>query len=286
MNGTQSTNHNQRPGFILSSFTAGLLKEEAMFPLHQLSPMPVPVTTLNVKTSGKSNLTNRPHRLCTWTVQWYLPGCASAHPHLIYASLGPHESKSQTASRSVQPFLHGSQHSIPVLYSGLPFALKIALAMGRFAPPSNRWFLGPILVHNPNGISIGSAIFTGLSTVTDRPTDHATQSATTGRIYVRISAMQTNNTNTAQHYRTLCPMRATNAYMHSKTKPKEHSHSAIHHLLANHESSYGFTQLSAKYVLIHSVVTVSETYVFCKNLPSPKPRFFRHNWRFLGSSAC
>jgi len=89
--------------------------------------------------------------------------------------------------------------------------------------------------------------------VTDRPTDHATQSVTTGRIYVRSSAIatQTNNTNAAQHYRTLCTMHATNAYMHSKTKPKEHSHSAVHHLLANHESSYGFTQVSAKYVLIH-----------------------------------
>jgi len=27
---------------------------------------------------------------------------------------------------------------------------------------------------NPNGISIGSAVFAGLSAVTDRPTDHAT----------------------------------------------------------------------------------------------------------------
>ena len=50
---------------------------------------------------------------------------------------------------------------------------------------SNIWFLGPTQVLNPNGISIGSAIFAGLRTVTDRPTDHATPSVIIGRIYVR-----------------------------------------------------------------------------------------------------
>jgi len=37
----------------------------------------------------------------------------------------------------------------------------------------------------PNGISIGSAVFAGLTTVTDRQTDHATRSVTIDRIYVR-----------------------------------------------------------------------------------------------------
>ena len=50
--------------------------------------------------------------------------------------------------------------------------------------------LRPALVHNPNGISIGSAVFAGLTTVTDRQTDHATRSVTTGRIYVRSTAMR------------------------------------------------------------------------------------------------
>ena len=36
--------------------------------------------------------------------------------------------------------------------------------------PSNTWFLGPTRVLNPNGISIGSAVFPGLTTVTDRQT--------------------------------------------------------------------------------------------------------------------
>ena len=54
--------------------------------------------------------------------------------------------------------------------------------------PSNMHFRGPIRVNKPNGISIGSAVFTWLMTVTDRPTDrqtdHATRSVTIGRIYV------------------------------------------------------------------------------------------------------
>jgi len=50
--------------------------------------------------------------------------------------------------------------------------------------PSNTWFLGPTHI-NPNGISIGSAIFAGLTTVTDRQTDtdHPTQSVIMGCIY-------------------------------------------------------------------------------------------------------
>ena len=50
--------------------------------------------------------------------------------------------------------------------------------------------VGPTRVHNPNGISIGSAVFAGFTIVADRPTDrqtgHATPSVTVGRIYVRI----------------------------------------------------------------------------------------------------
>ena len=47
-------------------------------------------------------------------------------------------------------------------------------------------------VHNPNGISIGSAIFAGFTIVTYRQTDHATRSVTTGRIYVRSTVMRPN----------------------------------------------------------------------------------------------
>ena len=86
-------------------------------------------------TSGQSNLTKRPHRHRIWTVQWYSPGVASVHStqhmppwanplesvfipkncafawgdlDLTHGLLSPPESSTQTASRSVQPFLHGS----------------------------------------------------------------------------------------------------------------------------------------------------------------------------------
>ena len=40
--------------------------------------------------------------------------------------------------------------------------------------PSNTWFLGPTRVYRPNGISIGSAVFAGLTNVTNRHTDRQT----------------------------------------------------------------------------------------------------------------
>ena len=65
-------------------------------------------------------------------------------------------------------------------------------------PSSKTWFLGPIRVLNPNGISIGAAVFAGLTNVTDRltdrQTDHVTWSVTIGRIY----AMRSNNVNASQ----------------------------------------------------------------------------------------
>jgi len=52
------------------------------------------------------------------------------------------------------------------------------------------------VLNNPNGISIGAAVFAGLTNVTDRPTDHATRSVTIGCIYVRTTAMWPNNYST------------------------------------------------------------------------------------------
>ena len=64
----------------------------------------------------------------------------------------------------------------------------------------------PVHAHNPNGITIGSAVFAGLSSVTDRRTDHATQSVTVGHIYVRSAAMHliiTNRLNVTDNGRVL-----------------------------------------------------------------------------------
>jgi len=40
--------------------------------------------------------------------------------------------------------------------------------------PSNKWFFGSTRISNPNGISIGSAVFAGLTNVTNRQTDRQT----------------------------------------------------------------------------------------------------------------
>jgi len=73
------------------------------------------------------------------------------------------------------------------------FPLKIAHSHGGIWTPSNTWFLGLTRVLDPNGILIGAAVFAGLTNVTDRPTNHATRSVTTGRIYVGSTAMRPNN---------------------------------------------------------------------------------------------
>jgi len=85
-------------------------------------------------------------------------------PHLIHGSW---------ANPSPQPKWHLDRFSyihIGAFTMGRPFPLKIAPSHGGSGPPSNTWFLGPTRVHNPNGISIGSAVFAGLTSVTDRQT--------------------------------------------------------------------------------------------------------------------
>ena len=74
---------------------------------------------------------------------------------------------------------------------GRPFPpSKLPLYMGDLDPPSNTWFRGPTRVLNPNGISIGSAVFAGLTSVTGRQTDRPryTRSVTVDRIYVRSTS--------------------------------------------------------------------------------------------------
>jgi len=80
--------------------------------------------------------------------------------HLIHASLRPPEFITQMASGSFQLFCtaHGR---LSTFYNAPPFPrLKLPLPVGRYAR-----FLGPIRAHNPNGFSIGSAIFAQFSAV-------------------------------------------------------------------------------------------------------------------------
>ena len=46
-----------------------------------------------------------------------------------------------------------------------------ALSRGGFEPSPNTWFLGSHGVRNPNGISVGSTVFAGLTPVSDRYTE-------------------------------------------------------------------------------------------------------------------
>jgi len=48
-----------------------------------------------------------------------------------------------------------------------PFPSKLSVRMGIWTL-SNIWFLGPTRVHNPNGILIGSGVFSGLTILTNR----------------------------------------------------------------------------------------------------------------------
>jgi len=68
---------------------------------------------------------------------------------------------------------------------GMPFPLKIANSHGGYGPPSNTWFLGPTRVLNPIGISIGSAVFAGVISVTGRWTNRPRYSVGNNRPHLR-----------------------------------------------------------------------------------------------------
>jgi len=81
--------------------------------------------------------------------------------HLIHGSLGPLESSTQT-SWSVQPFLHSSRQSVPILYNGALSPQHCPFPWGIWHP-SNTWFRGPVRAYNPYDSSIGSAIYAQLT---------------------------------------------------------------------------------------------------------------------------
>jgi len=154
-------------------------------------------------------LTKRPNRRRTWMVQSYSLGCVNVHlmyhmlpwaypspqperhldrlshfctaygwissgvsGHVLSPKIAPFawgdldspESTSQTAFRSVQPFLQGRRTWTVESYS---------LGCANVHPS---FFLMHTRIHNPNGISIISAVVAELTTVTDRQTDRAIRS--------------------------------------------------------------------------------------------------------------
>jgi len=103
-------------------------------------------------------------------VHWYLPGVDQCASHLIHASLGLPKSTSKQHLHRFSRFPQLTVDSPYTLQSAAPFPLKITFSHGGSGSPANTWFLEPTQVHNPNSISIGSAVFAGLTTVTDRST--------------------------------------------------------------------------------------------------------------------
>ena len=102
--------------------------------------------------------------------------------------------------RSVQPFLNRWPKSMPILYNGPLFPFQnCSFSWGYADPHLIHHSLGPAKPITPNGISIGSAILQG--SLCDRRTDHATRSVTIGRIYVRSTAMRSNNNNKWSKYK-------------------------------------------------------------------------------------
>ena len=82
----------------------------------------------------------------------------------------------QTAAGSVEPFLHRSPQTVPVLYNRPPLPLKITALQGGSGPPSNTCFLGP----PKSSTQTASRLFqpflqcSVLTSVTDRQTDRQT----------------------------------------------------------------------------------------------------------------
>jgi len=124
-----------------------------------------------------SEPTTKPHidRFSFTTVSSGMPGHVLSPSHgdasnLIHASLGPPESITQTASRSVQPFLHSSRQCRDEhLRSDVRGTMTISPSHGRTWTLSNTWFLQPARVVNPNSISIRFCRANYCDRQTDRP---------------------------------------------------------------------------------------------------------------------
>jgi len=106
---------------------------------------------------------------CPCTLQWaapfpITPSNGGSGPHLAHDSLGP----SEHCDRFTRFCTDDRKVSLYFTMGRLFPHSKLPLPMGIWAP-SNTWFSGPTRVLNPNGISIGSAVF-ALTSVTDRQT--------------------------------------------------------------------------------------------------------------------
>jgi len=121
---------------------------------------------------------------------------------------------------------------------------KVFARWRQCAPPYDMcWFLGPIRVHNPNGISIGSANFAQLTIVTDRqtnwPTDHATRS-----VAMAATAMRPNNITMQRLTRRV-------SVVHRGISGARESHDSLWIAVSSERSLYARSQFYRKVFSLH-----------------------------------
>ena len=110
-------------------------------------------------------------------------------PHPTHDSYGPSKLTTQTASLSVQPSLHRRPLSFPILYNGTPILppRNLPLPMGDLDPHLIHGSPGPPKSSTQTAARSVQPFFAGLTSVIDRPTDHATRSVRIGHIYVSLA---------------------------------------------------------------------------------------------------
>jgi len=140
---------------------------------------------------------------------------------------------------------------------------KVFARWRQCAPPYDMcWFLGPIRVHNPNGISIGSANFAQLTIVTDPngisigsanfarltivtdrqtnwPTDHATRS-----VAMAATAMRPNNITMQRLTRRV-------SVVHRGISGARESHDSLWIAVSSERSLYARSQFYRKVFSLH-----------------------------------
>jgi len=125
----------------------------------------------------------RPHRRRTQTFQSYSPGCV----HVTLSST----LQSAYAPYRCYPLPSRFEYIDRRTCSGMSWAghfllQKLPLCARGSTPQSNTWFLWLIRVNIANGIAIGSAVFGGLTVVTDRQTDRPRYSVRSNRPHLAI----------------------------------------------------------------------------------------------------
>ena len=82
-------------------------------------------------------------------------------PIYIHASLGPSTSTIQMASKSTQPFLHGSWQNVIWDVGACPFPSKLPLPMGIWTPRLTRGSLGLTPLSIPSQSQLGQPFLQG-----------------------------------------------------------------------------------------------------------------------------